>query len=105
MGTSTRTIFQPKTDSSVVTLTFDFTSQLAASETLSTANVTAVVWSGIDGTIDIFSGSPSAGNGLVTQKIKNGVLGVIYRLLCSVATSGGQTLEMSGYLAIIPDVP
>lgn len=105
MGTSTRTIFQPKTDSSIVTLTFDFTSQLAAGETLSTATVTAAVWSGTDASVDIFSGSPAASNGLVTQKIKNGVLGVIYKLLASVTTSAGQTLEMAGYLAIIPDVP
>lgn len=105
MGTSTRTIIPPKTDSSIITLTFDFTSQLAAGETLSTATVTATVYSGTDLVIDIFSGSPAASNGLVTQKVKAGVLGVIYTLLCSVTTSASQTLEQAGYLAIIPDVP
>lgn len=105
MGTGTRAIFEPKTDSSIITLTFDFTSQLALSETLSTATVTATVYSGTDVSIDIFSGSPSAGNGLVTQNIKNGVLGVIYSMLCRVTTSASRTLEQTGYLAIIPDVP
>ena len=33
-----------------------------------------------------------------------GVLGVIYELLCIVTTSLGQTLEISAYLAIIPDL-
>lgn len=105
MGTGTRAIFDPKTDSSIITLTFDFTSQLGVGETLSTATVTATVYSGTDVSVDIFSGNPAASNGLVTQKIKNGVLGVIYSLLCSVTTSASQTLEQAGYLAIIPDVP
>jgi hypothetical protein len=85
---------------------FDFISVLAVSETISTATLTASVYSGNDP-------APSAllsGGGIiqnvtqVAQLFTGGVLGVIYEILCKITTSLGQTLSQVAYLAIIPDL-
>lgn len=100
-----RIIFEGKTDGETVTLTFSFLSRLAASETISTQTVTATVYSGTDASpSSIISGSASASGSNVTQKITGGVVGVIYQLLCTITTSTSQTLELTGFLAVVPDV-
>lgn len=101
----TRIVFDPKTDGETVTLTFNFLSRMAAGETISTQIVAASVYSGVDGSpSSIVSGSASASGQSVTQKITGGVVGVIYQLLCTITTSAGQTLELAGFLAVVPDV-
>ena len=103
MSSSTRIIFDPKRVADVQTYTFDFTSKLAASETISTQVVTAAVWSGVDAAPSaIISGSASVSGSIVSQKITGGVLGVIYTLTCTITTSTSQTLTLVGQLAIIP---
>lgn len=88
------------------TYQFDFSSSLAAGETLSTQVVTASVYSGVDASpSSLISGVASSSGAVVSQKIAGGTLGVLYELLCTVTTSLGQTLLLSGYLAIIPEVP
>lgn len=83
---------------------FDFASQLAAGETISSATVVATVYSGTDATpSNIISGSDSASGSIVSQLITAGTLGVIYELLCSATTSTGQVLQLCGLLAIVPD--
>ena len=89
---------------------FDFSSLLAIGETLSTEVVTATVYSGTDATpSNIISGAASASGAIVTQLIDttgaNGVVGVLYELLAAVTTSAGQTLHLSGYLVVMPDLP
>lgn len=85
---------------------FDFSSALAAGETISTQVVTASVYSGVDAApSSLISGVASASGAVVSQKITAGTLGVLYELLCTITTSLGQTLLLSGYLAIIPEVP
>lgn len=101
-----RCILDPKSASSTQSVTFDFTSDLAASETISTKTVAATVYSGTDGTPSaIISGSASSSGAVVTQVITAGTLGVIYQLLCTITTSAGQTLVKSAFLAVIPDLP
>lgn len=83
---------------------FDFISRLAVSETLSTASVTATVYSGTDASPSaIISGSASISGTKVTQKLTGGVLGVAYLIVCTVTTSAGQTLLLQGFLTITPD--
>lgn len=90
---------------STKTYTFDFTSDLAIGETISTQVVAASVYSGTDATPSaIISGVASASGTTVTQKITAGVVGVIYELLCTITTSAGQTLTQPGYLAVLPDL-
>ncbi len=84
-------------------ITFDFTSLLASGETISTQVVAASVYSGTDATPSaLISGSATASGAVVTQKVTAGTVGVIYELDCTITTSAGQTLLLSGLLAVIP---
>ena len=85
---------------------WDFLSDLAVSETLSTATVTISVYSGTDASPgSMISGAASISGSQVSQKLTGGVLGVIYEALCTVTTSLGQTLEQSSFIAVVPDLP
>lgn len=80
---------------------FDFTSQLATGETISTAVCTATVYSGTDASpSSIISGSAAISTPIISQKLTAGILGVCYLILCAITTSAGQTLILSGYLVI-----
>ncbi len=85
---------------------FDFISVLAASETISTQVVTASVYSGVDANPSaIISGAAAVQNTTqVWQLFTAGVVGVIYELLCTITTSLGQTLSISAFMAVVPDL-
>lgn len=103
---TSRQDFPPKKQGEVVTLSFEFLSQLAPGETISTQVVTSTVWSGTDASpSSMISGSASASSTRVSQKITGGVVGVVYYLLCTITTSAGQTLQQAGFLAVITNVP
>ena len=98
-----RLIFDAKGTGETVKLTFDFTSLLAASETISTQSVAATVYSGTDASpSNIVNGAASASGQIVTQSITAGTSGVTYALTCTITTSASQTLQLSGYLTIVP---
>jgi hypothetical protein len=83
---------------------WDFTSLLSVGETISGAGVTASVYTGTDSSpSSIISGAPTVSTPYVKQLITAGVIGCIYIVVCKVTTSLGQTLELTGLLAIIPD--
>lgn len=85
---------------------FDFTSELAPSETISSATVTATVYSGTDGSPSaIINGADTTSGPRVTQSITGGVAGVIYYVVCSATTSASQILRRVGYIAVLPNVP
>lgn len=87
------------------TQTFDFISALAVSETISTQVVTCTVYSGTDASpSSMISGSASASGTIVSQLITAGTEGVMYYLKCTITTSAGQTLVMTGFLAVVPNV-
>ena len=91
--------------SETVSQIFDFISLLAVGETLSTASVTATVYSGTDSSpSSIISGSASISGTKVTQLVTGGTLGVTYNLVCTVTTSASQTLTLMGFLVIVPVV-
>ena len=99
-----RLIFSGKISSETVIETFAFTSRLAAAETISTASVAATVYSGTDATPSaVISGSSTITGQKVTQKLTGGTLGVIYKLVCTITTSLGQTLLLTAFLAVVPD--
>lgn len=103
---SSRQDFSPKLQGKTILLPFEFVSDLAPTETISTQSVTCTVWSGIDANPSaMISGSASASGTVVTQKITAGVVGVVYYLLCTITTSLGQTLQSAGFLAVITNVP
>lgn len=102
---STRVDLAPKLAGTTQNYEFDFTSLLADEETISTETVTASVYSGTDAAPStIINGAASESGGVVTQSIQDGIEGVIYELLAEVTTSESQTLQLTGYLAIIPDL-
>lgn len=103
---ATRQELPPKLLGEVVDVTFDFSSRLGVSETISTKSVAASVLSGVDASPSaIISGAASSSGAIVTQRLTGGVLGVLYELLATVTTSAGQTLQIAAYLAIAPDLP
>ena len=88
-----------------LTYTFDFISALVPGETIVSATVTSNVWSGVDanpGTM--IDGGPTISGTVVNQFITGGITGVIYDLICAATTSLGQVIEISGYVAVQPDV-
>jgi hypothetical protein len=108
MPSAGRFVIDPKKAGETVLVSPNFISALQASETISTAVCTATVFSGTDtnpGAIISGSASFTDPGTVVTQLVTGGVLGCVYEFLCTITTSLGQTLEMSGYLAIVPDLP
>jgi hypothetical protein len=99
-----KTVFEGKRAGEVRTLTFDFANLLATAETISTQSVAATVYTGTDAApSNVISGSASASNSIVSQKVTGGTAGNIYNLICTITTSAGQTLKISGLLAILPE--
>ena len=96
------TQIKPPTDTRI--FYFDFTSNLAVGETISTQECSATVYSGTDSNPSaIISGSASANGAIVSQKITAGTLGVVYTVLCTITTNLGQTLTIATYVAIMKE--
>lgn len=105
-GPGGRTILMPKKQGETVNRPFDFISRLGPNENLLSAVVFASVYSGTDlNPQAIIFGSASITGTIVNQGLTAGVLGVVYELLCKVTTSLGQTLEISAFWVIEPDLP
>ena len=95
----------PKIAGSTVTEVFDFTSDLAVGETISTQTVAASVYSGTDASPSaLLSGSATSSGAKVSQKVTAGTVGVMYELLCTITTSAGQTIQKPAFLAVVPDL-
>lgn len=93
--------FAPKLSGSTEQEIFDFISRLAIGETISSATVTASVYTGVDASPSaILSGSASISGTQVTQMVTAGVVGVIYQLSCAATTSAGKILLLQGLLAV-----
>ena len=100
-----RIITQPKLAGETVKMVFDFTSRLAAAETISTQNVAASVYSGTDASPSaVVSGAATASGAQVTQTLTGGVAGVIYKLVATITTSLSKTLQLSTFMAVVPDL-
>ena len=97
-----REIFPTKHAGEACDVVFDFADRLPVGITLSSAAVTSEVFSGTDAdSASIVSGADTISGSQVTQKIINGVAGVIYDLVCTAVTSDSKTLVRRGYLAVI----
>lgn len=100
-----RVVIDPKRLGETKTYQFDFTSALGVGETISTKAVTATVYMGTDSNPSaIVIGAASSSSAVVSQNITGGVVGVIYYLTCTITTSLSQTLVLTAFLTIIPDV-
>ncbi|MDZ4345073.1 MAG: hypothetical protein U1E51_21840 [Candidatus Binatia bacterium] len=99
-----RIIFGSKLSGETAIYTFDFTSRLTSAETISTATITAAVYSGTDASpSSIVSGSATISGKTVTQPITAGTEGVTYTLVATITTSLSQTLQLTAFLTVVPD--
>lgn len=100
-----RVVLQSKLTGEILNAQFDFTSALASTETISSKVCTASVYSGTDPSpAALIAGAASSSGAVVTQKIIGGLAGVIYELACTITTSTGQTIQLVGYLPVLPDL-
>ena len=80
--------------------TFDFSTVMASTETISSATATVQVVSGNDSSpTSILVGSPVISGQLVAQRISGGLDGVIYRIEVSATTS------LTNVYTIVADLP
>lgn len=97
-------LFPSKLVGERITITFPFQDELGWGETISSATVFAEVYSGTD--LDpelIVYQFPIFTDGVnVTQRIRAGEPGVIYRVSCRIMGSAGTEAEKGGFLAILP---
>lgn len=100
-----RIVQVPKLSGEIKSYDWDFSSLLDVGETISTKSVTASVYSGTDASpSSIINGSATSSGNIVSQSITGGVVGVIYLLKCQITTSSSQTLQLTSFLAIQPDI-
>jgi hypothetical protein len=101
-----RVVLSPKKVGESLFVPMDFISRLQIGETIISAKVTCTLYSGVDPNPALMVLGPASVVGtVVEQEIGNGVLGNVYELLFTIITSLGQTLELSGYFAVEPDLP
>ncbi len=97
-----RLIFDPRPSTEKRREVFDFLSDLAVGETISSASVAVTVFSGSDNNPNnTKSGSVSIDGSKVYQFFDNGTNGVLYLPTCTANTSLGQELQLSAYMAVI----
>jgi hypothetical protein len=86
-----------------VTIEFEFGSELEWLETIVASQVVVEVYSGIDPDPGFVLRGPSSIIGtVVSQRVKEGLPGVIYLLICTAEGSTGQFYQRTGVLAILP---
>lgn len=86
-----------------IIITTDFANLMVQGTTISSAAVTAVVYSGVDpAPNNIISGSATISGGEVSQKIIDGEEGCTYLLTFSATTSDAQIIRKQAFLTIIP---
>lgn len=95
-------VFDTKDPSEIVTVTFDFTSELGSETISGSPTVTNEVAGGTDAAFaSMLNGAPSASGGnKVLQSVKLGVHGVNYKLKALVNTSASRTLVLSAILPV-----
>ena len=98
--------FPSKPLSEVVSLAVDFISRLASGEVINSGSVVASLYTGTDtNPSEILDGATSVQGSQLVQSVGAGVLGNIYELAYTAVTSLNQRLVITGYLAVVPDLP
>ena len=98
-------ILNPKLPDEDRKIEVDFSTEMAPGTTISTASVTAVVYSGVHATPQsIVSGASTISGTRVTQKIIDGVEGTTYLLTYNITTSDSQVLQKQAFLTISPSI-
>lgn len=93
---------QPKASTESRVIIADLASAMNPGDTLVSATVTCVVWSGTDASpSSMISAAASTTTTKVTQKVIGGVNGNIYLLTFTGTTAAGATVKGTMYLAVL----
>jgi hypothetical protein len=85
---------------------FDFISGLTPGVVLTSATVTATLYSGTDPSPQSIIDGPASVSGTIAfQPVKPTILGNVYDLSCAGVTSSGETVILDAYYAVVPGVP
>lgn len=97
------TVVNPaKTPDSIITIQFNFISELINGASISGATLNVEVLSGVDASPEnILDGSYTTANGIVSQKITGGIPGVIYQVTCFATLSNGNLPAIQTKIAIV----
>jgi len=94
-------MFDPKHPEAEDSFKFDYTDELAAGETISTAEIEVTVINGTDANPSaMLGGSPTVASPFVYVKLIGGVDGVIYCVKCVATTSTGLKKTLEGDLKV-----
>lgn len=93
----------PKLASEVRTTLVDFSPLLPSGYALGTSSVTVSVYSGTDATPPTFTATRSGS--IISVVETGGLLGVIYQIKVTCTATPSNTLSMTYFLAIVPDLP
>lgn len=105
LHTVNRIVLPPKRQGETLNVEFDFLSQLAVGETISTKSTICSVFTGVDASpSSMINGAATNSGTIVTQSITGGTVGVVYILVCTITTSASQTIKIAAYLYVEPDL-
>lgn len=99
-------VIAAKRKGEIIPVVLDFSPLLHSGETLieASGSVGATVYSGRDSNpAAILLGLPLYAPTKITQRVQEGVIGILYRLSASYETSAGRQLSISALLALLPD--
>lgn len=86
-----------------VTISFEFMDVMEWGEVVSSAEFSIEVFSGVDpNSQDMRVGAAAPVGTVVTQKVQNGVAGVIYQVICTAIGSTGAVYKKELKLAVLP---
>lgn len=95
-------ILPAKSQAEDIPVVFNFLDQLQFGEAVTGATITIVVYSGVDPNPSLMIADvPTIASPLVTVPIQDGVVGVIYTIVCTVVASGTHVYTQEGRLAVI----
>lgn len=94
-----RADFAPKYVGATEPRTFTF--DLLEGDSVSSATVTATVWSGVDASPQSIVSTIFASGSDVRVKLTGGTAGVIYQLTCDASTVGGYVYTQQAFLTVL----
>ena len=81
--------------------TFDFSSEIAAIESISSAAVSCTLVAGVDASPEqVLNGAASISGSTVLQPFQGGIAGATYRLRCTATLSSGRVLVLAATLPV-----
>lgn len=85
---------------------FEFGESMAPTESITSASMVCSVYTGVDASpSSLLKGAVLISGTQIGQMMTGGIVGVVYQLLCTAKTSGGQTLQQTAYYYVEPPLP